>query len=154
MYIRSPKEDYRVVSIGIHPAIASFNGFYTLDIYTDFYPLKYKHDFRDIIARELEKSPQQKEGFDTNAKRCYLLVSELHGDDNVRGRAFARGLTKADQQLKIKNLELNTGVLKKMGGRYIFSAVEILNFSENGLSFEGVFERDDSPWKIHLYRVL
>jgi hypothetical protein len=154
LYINSPKKDYRVVSIGIHPAIASFNGFYALDVYTDFYPLEYKHEFRKIIARELEKSPQQREGFDTNAKRCYVLVSELHGDDNVRGRAFARGLTKADQQLKIKNLELNTGVLKEMGGRYIFSAVEILNFNENGLSFEGIFERDDSPWKVHLYKVL
>lgn len=154
LYISSPKKNYRVVSIGIHPAIASFNGFYTLDIYTDFYPLEYKHDFRKIFARELEKSPQQKEGFDTNAKRCYLLVSELHGDDVLRGRAFARGLTKSDQQLKIRNLELNTGALKAMGGLYIFSAVEILNFSENGLAFERAFERKNSPWKIHLYRIL
>ncbi len=153
-HIRSPKKNYRVVSIGIHPAIANFNGFYTLDIYMDFYPLEHKHRFRRVIARELEKSPQLREGFDTNAKRCYILVSELHGDLVLRGRAFTRGLTKADQHLKIQNLELDTGALKEMGGLYIFSAVEILNCRENGLADEGVFEREDSPWKIHLYRVL
>ena len=153
-HIRSPKKDYRVVSIGIHPAIANFNGFYTLDIYMDFYPLEHKHRFRRIIARELEKSQQLRDVFDTNAKRCYVLVSELHGNLVLRGRAFTKGLTKADQHLKIKNLELDTGELKEMGGQYIFSAVEILNYRENGLADEGVFEREDSPWKIHLYRVL
>ncbi|MFD6442285.1 DUF6044 family protein, partial [Peribacillus sp. NPDC060186] len=36
-HIDLPQEDYRVASIGLHPAIAQYNGFYTLDTYNNFY---------------------------------------------------------------------------------------------------------------------
>lgn len=55
-YIGEPVQNYRVVSIGLHPAIAQYNGLYTLDTYNNFYPLSYKHQFRKIIAPELAKS--------------------------------------------------------------------------------------------------
>ncbi len=70
-YITRPKKDYRIVCHGIHPAIANYSGFFSLDVYTDFYPLEYKHRFRRIIEREIEKSPELEEVFDRNAKRCY-----------------------------------------------------------------------------------
>ncbi len=152
-YINQPKEDYRVVSLGIHPAVSQYNGFYTLDIYTDVYSLAYKHKFRKIIEKELEKNRALQEGFDNNAKRCFLMVSELHGG-RTRGLAFSRGITKKEQHLKIKHLDLNTEALKAMGGEYIFSAVKILNHQENHLKFERVFKHKDSPWKIYLYKVL
>ena len=153
-YIGKPKQDYRVVSLGIHPGISQYNGFYTLDIYTDVYSLEYKHRFRKIIERELAKNEALRKGFDENAKRCFLMVSELHGSKATRGRAFSRGLTKADQDLKIKHLDLNTGALKALGGEYIFSAVEILNYRENHLELEKVFEHRESPWRIYLYKVV
>jgi ABC-type multidrug transport system fused ATPase/permease subunit len=151
-HINRPKKDYRVVSLGIHPGISQYNGFYTLDIYTDIYPLDYKHQFRKIIEKELEKSEIIRIGFDGNAKRCFLLVSELHGINKFRGMAFSRGITKRDQHLKLKNLTFNTGALKALGGEYIFSAVEIVNYKENQLAFEGIFKNSESPWKIYLYR--
>lgn len=151
-FINKPKKDYRVVSLGIHPGISQFNGFYTLDIYTDIYSLEYKHKFRRIIEKELKKSKVLQMGFDGNAKRCFLLVSELHGG-RTRGLAFSRGITRKDQHLKLKHLDLNTEAIKALGGEYIFSAVEILNYEENQLKFEKVFKRKDSPWKIYLYRV-
>jgi len=153
-YIERPKRDYRVICHGIHPGIVNYNGFFSLDVYAVFYPLEYKHRFRRIIEREIEKSAALQEVFDRNAKRCYLLTAELHGDKVTRGLAFTRGISKKDQHLKIENLELNTAALKEMGGEYIFSAVEILNFEENDLIFERAFQRPDSPWKIYLYRVL
>lgn len=45
-FIGRPKESYRVVNIGIHPSVAQFNGFYTLDGYLSNYPLSYKRQFR------------------------------------------------------------------------------------------------------------
>jgi hypothetical protein len=153
-YLESPQKDYRIVCIGIHPGIASYNGFFTLDIYTDIYPLDYKHRFRQIIEREIEKSPELTEVFDHNAKRCYLLTAELHGDKTIRGLANARGITKNEQYLKIRDLDLNTTALKEMGGEYIFSGVEIVNHRENNLQFERIFENEKSPWKIYLYRVI
>ncbi len=153
-YIGKPKEDYRTINIGLHPAINQYNGFYTLDIYSTVYPLEHKHRFRKIFEKELEKSDSVRQAFDDNAKRCYLLSSELHGKKK-RGLTFARGITKKEsRKMKIKNLELNTTALKEMGGEYIFSAVEILNYAETGLSFEKTFETNHSPWKIYLYKVI
>ena len=153
-YIGKPKKDYRVVSLGIHPGIAQYNGFYTLDIYTDIYPLEYKHKFEKIIERELAKSAELRRGFSGNAKRCFLMVSEIHGNKALRGLCFTRGLTKDDQRIKIRHLDLNTDALKALGGSYILSGVEIENYSQTGLAYERSFKRDDSPWKIYLYSVL
>jgi hypothetical protein len=151
-HIHRPLASYRVVSLGIHPGIAQFSGFYTLDVYTDIYPLEYKHRFQRIIAPELAVSEELRRGFAGNAKRCYLMVAELHGDKRIRGLAFSRGLTK-DEPLAVRRLHIDTAALKALGGRYILSAVPIVNCAENGLQLDGVFERPDSPWRIHLYRV-
>ncbi|MDQ1353019.1 MAG: hypothetical protein QG657_3325, partial [Acidobacteriota bacterium] len=153
-YINKPQPDYRVVSIGMQPAISQYNGFYTLDIYTDIYPLAYKHQFRRIIEKELEKSPLLRKTFDETGKRCFLFAAELSGIKRISGEIFSRGITKKDSgRLRIKNLEINSAALKEMGGQYIFSAVEIRNYAQNGLSFEKVFASKESPWKIYLYKV-
>jgi hypothetical protein len=153
-FINQPQQDYRVASIGIQPAISQYNGFYTLDIYTDIYPLAYKHQFRRIIEKELKKSPLLRKTFDETGKRCFLFASELGGSKRIAGKIFSRGITKKDgERLKIKNLEINTAAMKEMGGRYIFSVVEILNHAQNGLSFERTFESKESPWRIYLYKV-
>lgn len=52
---------------------------------------------------------------------------------------------------KIYNLDLNTEQLKFMGGKYIFSAIEIVNAEENDLYLLKVF--DDNIWEIWLYGV-
>ncbi|ULT56413.1 DUF6044 family protein [Neobacillus drentensis] len=142
-YIGKPKSSYRVASIGIHPAIAQYNGFYTLDTYNNFYPLTYKHEFRKIIAGELDKSPTLKKYFDQWGGRCYLFVAEL-------GKHYE---FKKDSKVKIHHLQLNTDVFKQMGGEYIFSAVPIMNANENNLELQKTFIQKDSAWKIYLYRV-
>ncbi len=142
-YIGKPKSSYRVASIGIHPAIAQYNGFYTLDTYNNFYPLTYKHEFRKIIAKELDKSPKLEEYFDQWGGRCYIFVAEL-------GKKYEY---KKDSKVKIHHLQLNTQAFKQMGGQYIFSAVPILNAEENSLEFKKTFEQKDSAWKIYLYQV-
>jgi hypothetical protein len=153
-YIDKSKEDYRTVSIGIHPGIAQYNGFYTLDIYSNIYSLEYKHQFRKIIEKELGKNARIKWVYDENGKRCYLFVSDLYAIKWVGGMVFSRGITKKESpRLKIKNMELNIDVMKEMGCQYMFSAVKILDHQENQLQFEKVFERKDSPWKIYLYKV-
>ena len=71
------KAAYRVASIGLHPAIAQYNGFYTLDTYNNYYPLEYKHQFRKIIAAELDKKRTLRRYFDEWGGRCYIFVDEL-----------------------------------------------------------------------------
>ncbi|WP_071459600.1 DUF6044 family protein [Bacillus massilinigeriensis] len=143
-YIGLPLEDYRVASFGIHPAISQYNGFYTLDTYNNFYPLSYKSEFRKIISKELEKSKQLKVYFDDWGGRCYLFSSEL-------GKHYA---FKKTSKKTVKHLEYNIDQFKKMGGRYIFSALPIENAQDNELILEKVFHSKTSAWKIHLYRAL
>jgi hypothetical protein len=142
-YIGKPKNSYRVASIGIHPAIAQYNGFYTLDTYNNFYSLKYKHQFRKIIAPELKKSPLLENYFDHWGGRCYLFVAEL-------GKNYE---FKKDSNVKIHHLQLNINEFKKLGGEYIFAAVPIENASSNGLLLKKVFNNKNSAWRIYLYEV-
>lgn len=142
-YIGKEKSTYRVVSIGLHPSISQYNGFYTLDGYMPNYPLSYKHDFREIIEKELEKDEKKKSYFDMWGNRCYIFVSEI-GLNSYNSK---------DKNPKINRLDLNTAKLYKMGGRFVFSAVEILNSVENNLVLLKTFENRDSPWKLYLYEV-
>lgn len=140
-YIGKSKSSYRVASIGIHPAIAQYNGFYTLDTYNNFYPLEYKHQFRKIIAAELDKNATLKTYFDKWGGRCYIFVDEL-------GKKYAY---RKNSHVKIRHLQLNVEVFKSMGGKYILSAVPIMNAESNGLLFKKSFNQKDSAWKIYLY---
>lgn len=142
-YIDKDKEDYRVASIAMHPTIAQYNGFYTLDTYNNSFPLEYKHEFRDIIAPELEKNKTLKNYFDTWGGRLYMYVAEI-------GKHYV--FTK-DSKRVIEDLDINTDQLKSMGGDYVFSGLPIENSEDTGLIFEETFEHPDTEWKIYLYRV-
>jgi hypothetical protein len=141
--IQLPKESYRVVSIGIHPAVAQYNGFYTLDMYHANYPLPYKHSFRLIMENELKKNENYQKYFDYSGARCSIYVSEL--DDNF--------MNTREKNKSVQNLEINSRALYDLGGRYVFSAVEILNYKDNNLDLVDTFEREDSPWRIWVYSV-
>lgn len=140
---RDPK-DYRVASIGLHPAIAQYNGFYTIDTYNNFYPLSYKHHFRKIIEKELDKNKTIRKYFDKWGGRCYIFTSEL-------GKKY---MIKKDSHRKLKNLQLNTAVFKELGGEYIISSLPIINAQDNQLLLEKVFESKSAAWKIYLYKTL
>jgi hypothetical protein len=142
-YIGKPEDAYRVVSFGLHPSIASYNGFFCLDGYPCLYPLEYKHLFREIIASELDKSVELKNYFDHWGSRCYLFSAEL-------GKNY---LWSKEQDKKVFNLTINTEKLHQLSQHetYIFSAVEIINHKTLGLTLENIFE--SNYWEIHLYKV-
>ncbi|MFC4323569.1 DUF6044 family protein [Litchfieldia salsa] len=142
-YIGLPQQDYRVASIGIHPAIAQFNGFYTVDTYNNFYPLTYKYQFRRIIENELEENKKLTQYFDEWGGRCYIFLDEL-------GKHY---MFKKNSKREIQHMQLNTQAFHDLGGRYIFSALPIKNEKENNLSLVNTFDSKDSAWKIYLYSV-
>lgn len=143
-FIGLKKEEYRIASIGLHPAIAQFNGFYTLDTYSNMYPLEYKYEFREIIAKELAKSKQLRTYFDEWGSRCYIFVAEL-------GKKYD---FKKSSKKTVKNLELNTEKFYEMGGRYFISSVAIENAAENGMILLKIFDHPESAWRIYLYEVV
>ncbi len=141
-HIGEDKTSFRVGSIGLHPAIAIYNGFYTVDGYHAYASLEYKHKFRKIIERELEKSPHYRQFFDDWGSRIYLLNSELESYSVKKGSGKS-----------IDNLELNIDAFKALGGVYIFSAVPIRNYEQNGLTYIESFADDHSAWDVYLYQV-
>ncbi|MFJ7728200.1 DUF6044 family protein [Neobacillus sp. NPDC097160] len=143
-HIALPEDEYRIASIGLHPAVAQYNGFYTIDTYNNFYPLSYKHQFRKIIEKELAKNKTIRKYFDQWGGRCYIFTAQL-------GKRY---MLKKDSKRHLKNLELNMEVFKDMGGRYIFSAIPIDNAEQNKLLLDKVFVSKTAAWKIYLYKTL
>ncbi|MGP7816367.1 DUF6044 family protein [Niallia sp. 01092] len=142
-YIGLPMDQYRVVSIGMHPDVAQYNGFYTIDSYSNMYPLRYKLEFRKIIEPELNKNKALREYFDYWGGRCYIFVDELG-----KHYQFSKNSKKV-----IHDLNLNTDQLKKMGGRFVLSAVPIENAKETNLEFRKTFETKKGYWRVYLYEV-
>ena len=138
-----PDYQTKTVSLGIFPAVAEYNGFYTLDSYRVNYPLEYKHKFRKIIAKELDKNDDLKNYFDNWGSRCYIFSSEL-------GTKFMYG---KNSDITIINLDIDTPQLQEMDCQYIFSAVPILNYENLNLKFENSFTTDNSFWEIYLYSI-
>ncbi|SFE82915.1 DUF6044 family protein [Alteribacillus iranensis] len=143
-FIDRPPEEYRIVSIGMYPAVAHYNGMYSLDMYVTMYPLSYKHQFREIIEGELEKNESLKDYYNTWGSRVYVFADEL-------GKEY---LYTKDKNETIENLDFNTEAFKEMGGEYVLSAVEIENAEENNLELLKVFESESSAWRIHLYEAI
>ena len=141
-FIDLPTKNYRVISIGMHPAIAQYNGFYTLDGYFPNYPLEYKLKFREVIAPELEKNLALKNCYDNWGSRCYAF-------NNALKMSFLNPKVK-----KIEELDFNFSALNEMGGQYLLSAGEIDTTNIKSLQLEHVFEHPDSFWKIYLYKNL
>lgn len=133
---------YRVVHLGMSPAPALMHGFYTVDGYSNNYPLEYKHRFRRVIERELEKSPGTAGYFDTWGSRCYLFNAET-------GNAWMLG---KNSQIVYRNLELDMNTLKELGCDYIFSCGLIENAADMGLELRGYYETEDSFWGVWLYQ--
>jgi len=142
-FIGRAPEDYRVLSLGIEPGIALYNGFYTLDAYVANYPLSYKKQFRRLIAQELEKDETIRHLFDDFGSTCYLYSAEIG----------PRSVTKYDT-VRLNDLSLDRAMLSEMGCNYILSTVEIPGQEEIALEYLKRFDDVDSIWRIHLYRCL
>ncbi|MEM7104842.1 MAG: DUF6044 family protein [Bacteroidota bacterium] len=145
-HIGQPKGEYRVVSIGINPTIAQYNGFYTLDALQAVYSLDYKQAFRKVMVEELAKDESIRNYFDGWGNRCYLFSAEL-------GKEDAAYMCSKDQDISINDWDIKTEALQELGGDFIFAAVKINNAIQIGLELEKIFEHPDSFWRIYLYRV-
>ncbi len=139
------QEEYRVVSLGIDPAAALYHGFYSLDGYSNNYPLSYKHRFREVIAPELAKSEYLTDYFDDWGNRCYMFSAECPGYYTIEKKGF-----------RFMDYSIDAGALRDMGCRYIFSAACIQDADLQGLMLtrEEPFETEDSYYQIFVYEIL
>jgi len=137
------KSEYKVVSLGIHPSIARYNGFYTADGYLANYSLEYKHKFKKIISKELEKNESLNKSFETWGNRCYLFVDEV-------GYNFKR---KKENTYPIE-IDIEAQALRDLDIKFLFSSYQIKNANINQLKFIKLFTDKESAWDIYLYQVL
>ncbi|WP_223653886.1 DUF6044 family protein [Hymenobacter psoromatis] len=135
---------YRVACLGLPPAVAQLNGFYTLDSYQTIYPLAYKQAFRPLIAGELAKSPALAAYFDAWGNRCYLFSAEL-GRDFMVGKRPAR---------PVQHWAFGAAAFRRLGGRYVLSAVRLADPAASGLRLLGVFDDSQAYWRLHLYEAV
>ena len=134
---------YRVAHLGISPAPSLMHGFYTVDGYSNNYPLEYKHKFRRVIGEELLKNEETRLYFDRWGSRCYLF-------NGASGTYW--NLSKYDN-VKYEKLDFDMEALKDLGCEYLFSGGEILCAEDLGLKLIGYFETEKSFWGIWLYAV-
>lgn len=141
--IGKKQSSYKVISIGLYPTVALYNGFYCLDGYSNNYPIEYKHAFYKIIQYELEKDDALKKYFCNWGNRCYAFSHEI-------GRNF---MIPKDSELLIRDLSFNLDELRKMNCEYIFSAVQIKSEEQYGLHFMNNYSSNDSFYKIWVYQL-
>lgn len=134
---------YRIAHVGISPSPSLMHGFYTVDGYSNNYPLEYKHHFRQVIARELEKDEPARLYFDNWGNRCYLFTG-------TTGSAWMLG---KNSQIVYEKLEFDMETLKELGCEYLFSCGVIENAEELNLVSMGYYETESSYWGIWLYRL-
>jgi hypothetical protein len=137
--------DYRVVSLGIYPAAALYNGFYCLDGYSNNYPLAYKEEFRRIIAPELAKNEALASYYDDWGNRCYFFSAELG----------TYCMCSKEWDTLVKNLTADTDQLKRMGAKYLLSAVYLWELDEQyRLLNEVPIETPESYFRLFVYEIL
>ncbi|MCR5101144.1 MAG: DUF6044 family protein [Butyrivibrio sp.] len=139
-------ENEWAVAYGMHPAILEYNNISTLDGYLGFYSQSYKEEFRKIIAPALERMPETKLYFDNWGARCYLYS----GTDVsiVMATRSMYGVTDTD-------IYIDSEALSNLGGKYIFSRIEISNVDEAGLEFIKSYDGTEygSPYMIYVYTI-
>lgn len=127
---------------GFHPAVLEYNDISTVDGYLGFYEQYYKEDFRKVIAPALERVPESKEYFDTWGARAYLYS----------GTDLSIVAAVRDYQVTDHDIYIDIDAFKAIGGRYIFSRIELSNAEEAGLKLAGTYTDAGSPYILYVYQ--
>ncbi len=141
--INQPLNCYKVLCVGFHPAIAHYNGFYTIDGYVPSYPLTYKHEFRKIIVGELNKDEDIRKYFDNWGSRCYAFCTSI-------GKSYhpGRKLTGV-----IRELVFDFDQIKKMKCNFIISAQRINCKDIPQLTLMNLSPFENSIYNFYVYRI-
>lgn len=145
-YIGLPPESYRVISVGIDPARAAFNGFYCADGYHNNYPLEYKARFRKAIAANLRRDDWAAWRYDDWGSRVYAFIPGAH-KSGYRAKKRIR-------KKPIENFSLKTSALRELGVKYVLTAARFADERKfPGLRYVQEFTAKGVPLAVHVYAV-
>jgi len=134
---------FKIINVGMEPAITQFNGFYTLGGFSANYPLTYKHKFYKLIKPELFKE----NGYSLRAKyelwgsMCYAFSQDF-------GRVYGKKHWKP-----INNLAFNWDIAKEMGAEYVFSPCEIDLENNPRLSLFKSYKGSTYYYPLRVYKI-
>lgn len=142
--IGKDKNDYKVISMGLTPASAAYNGFNCLDAYSNNYDVEYKHEFREIIENELAKSDYYRGYFDDWGNRCYIYLA-----------SYKTGINAYFYNITFYEIDIDFSKAKEMGADYVISASAIDGYEQRGLRLlnEEPISSDDCWYKLYVYEI-
>ena len=144
-YMEEDLSSYSVVSLGIYPSVALYNGFTCADGYSNNYDLAHKYAFMKIMEEEMAKNEEAEKLIKDWGNRLYLISGE-HGLSPLIGK---------DSGLVYTDMSLDVEAMQALNIRYLLAAAPISNASELGLELvrEKPFSSTDSYYEIWLYEV-
>ena len=145
-FIGKKQSTYRILNVGILPAVSQYNGFYTLDSYQNNYPLAYKHQFENIEREELNKNATNKRFYEEFGNMCYIFPAEV-AYTNLFFADFNKNKV-------LHNLTLNHEAMKAMHCEYVLSSAKIEHCEKSGLQYLHCFIDPESHWDVWLYQVM
>lgn len=131
------------VAYGMHPAVLEYNNIATLDGYLGFYSQQYKEDFRKVIAPALERMEETRIYYDDWGARAYLYSGTDPSIVNASKTIYATDY----------DIYIDAGSLEALGGKYIFSRINISNADEAGLVLVDSYTSVDESYTIYLYEL-
>lgn len=126
---------------GFHPAVLEYNGIATLDGYLGFYPQRYKEEFRKVIAPALARVEATRIYYDDWGARAYLYSGTDLSIVSATKTVYATD----------RNLYMDQKAFRALGGKYIFSRIELANAAETGLELTGSYRAADGSMTIYVY---
>ena len=146
----------RVGCLGFHPALATYHGFYTVDFYLANYDLRYKHKFRKIIAKELEKKNKLDFGnyFDHWGSRAYLFCNE-YGSYYILPREQNKKINPGTPYEKmVADWGFDAQAFKELGGKYIISVIPLAHPESIHLKLISQVSETESYWNFWIYEAI
>ena len=144
-YMEKDTSSYSVVSLGIYPSVALYNGLICADGYSNNYDLAYKHEFMKIMEAEMAKNKEAEALIKSWGNRLYLISGE-YGLSPLMGK---------DSKVVYSDMSLDTEAMKALNIRYLLAAGPISNASELDMDLvrEEPFESNSSYYEIWLYKM-
>lgn len=128
---------------GFHPAVLEYNGIATLDGYLGFYSQQYKEDFRKVIAPALARVEATRIYYDDWGARAYLYSGTDLSIVSATKTVYATD----------DNLYMDSGAFLALGGKYLFSRIELANAAAVDLELLGEYTAADGSMTIYVYTV-
>ena len=146
----------RVGCLGFHPAIAHYNGLHTVDFYLPNYDLGYKHKFRKIIARELEKKNKLDFGnyFDHWGSRAYLFCNEYRNFYILPREQIKEINPGTPYEGMVADWGFDAQAFKELGGKYIISVIPLAHPESVHLKLISQVSETDSYWNFWIYEAI